>query len=87
MRVYPATVVLLPVAAFMAFSLFWDILFSPYGIDDAYSCAILHRAAGQLRGHDSTEGYAGRGRGVEKTGRCDEKAGSYRNYATTATMT
>ena len=31
MRVYPATVVLLPVAAFMAFSLFWDILFSPYG--------------------------------------------------------
>ena len=32
MRVYPATVVLLPVAAFMAFSLFWDILFSPYGM-------------------------------------------------------
>ena len=31
MRIYPATVVLLPVAAFMAFSLFWDILFSPYG--------------------------------------------------------
>ncbi len=31
MRVYPPTVVLLPVAAFMAFSLLWDILFSPYG--------------------------------------------------------
>ncbi len=32
LRVYPANVVLLPVAAFMAFSLFWDILFSPYGM-------------------------------------------------------
>lgn len=31
MRVYPATVLLLPLASFMAFSLFWDILFSPYG--------------------------------------------------------
>ncbi len=31
LHVYPPTVVLLPVAAFMAFSLFWDILFSPYG--------------------------------------------------------
>jgi hypothetical protein len=31
MRIYPPTVVLLPLAAFMAFSLFWDILFSPYG--------------------------------------------------------
>jgi hypothetical protein len=34
MRVYPATVALLPAAAFMAFSLFWDILFSPYGAID-----------------------------------------------------
>lgn len=31
MRVYPPTVALLPVASFMAFSLLWDILFSPYG--------------------------------------------------------
>jgi len=31
MRVYPATVVLLPAASFIAFSLLWDILFSPYG--------------------------------------------------------
>lgn len=31
MRVYPATVALLPVASFMAFSMLWDILFSPYG--------------------------------------------------------
>ncbi len=31
MRVYPTTVALLPVASFMAFSLLWDILFSPYG--------------------------------------------------------
>ncbi|MDR3572623.1 MAG: hypothetical protein P4L50_02065 [Anaerolineaceae bacterium] len=31
MRVYAPTVVLLPVAAYFAFTLFWDILFSPYG--------------------------------------------------------
>ena len=31
MRVYPPTVALLPVASFMAFSLLWEILFSPYG--------------------------------------------------------
>jgi len=31
MRVYPSNVFLLPVGAFMAFSLLWDILFSPYG--------------------------------------------------------
>jgi hypothetical protein len=31
LRVYPATAVLLPAVAFVAFSLLWDILFSPYG--------------------------------------------------------
>jgi hypothetical protein len=31
MRVYPATVTFLPVMCFGAFSLLWDILFSPYG--------------------------------------------------------
>jgi hypothetical protein len=31
MRVYPPTAALLPLASFMAFSLLWDILFSPYG--------------------------------------------------------
>ena len=31
MRVYPASVLLVPLAAFIAFSLLWDILFSPYG--------------------------------------------------------
>ncbi len=31
MRVYPPTVVLLPVMSFMGFSLLWEILFSPYG--------------------------------------------------------
>lgn len=31
MRVYPATATLLPVMSFGAFSLLWDILFSPYG--------------------------------------------------------
>ena len=31
MRVFPPSVVLLPVASFMACSLLWDILFSPYG--------------------------------------------------------
>lgn len=31
-RVYPPGVVLLPVASFFAFSLLWDILFSPFGM-------------------------------------------------------
>jgi hypothetical protein len=31
MRAYPATVLLLPVASFIVFSMLWDILFSPYG--------------------------------------------------------
>jgi hypothetical protein len=31
MRVYPDNVALLPVAGFVAFSLLWDILFSPFG--------------------------------------------------------
>jgi len=30
-RVYPPTVVLLPIMSFIAFALLWDILFSPYG--------------------------------------------------------
>jgi hypothetical protein len=34
MRVYPAAAVLLPVMSFMAFSLLWNILFSPYGTLD-----------------------------------------------------
>ena len=31
LRVYPATVELLPASSFIAFSMLWDILFSPYG--------------------------------------------------------
>ena len=31
MRIYPSTVLLLPIMAFFVFSLLWDILFSPYG--------------------------------------------------------
>ncbi|MGB9152303.1 MAG: hypothetical protein WCD70_04360, partial [Alphaproteobacteria bacterium] len=33
MRVYPATAVLLPFVAFIAFELLWDLLFSPYGAE------------------------------------------------------
>jgi hypothetical protein len=33
MRIYPPTVVILPVATFVAFSLLWNILFSPFGED------------------------------------------------------
>ena len=31
MRVYPSSVVILPIVSFIAFSMLWDILFSPFG--------------------------------------------------------
>jgi hypothetical protein len=36
-RVYPSSVVLLPVMSFAAFSMLWDILFSPYGATERIS--------------------------------------------------
>lgn len=37
LRVYPATVLLLPAVSFMAFLLLWNVLFSPYGTDGRLS--------------------------------------------------
>ena len=50
MRIYPATVVLLPAASFIAFSMLWDILFSPYGATGRIVVPYLYRSAGDLFG-------------------------------------
>jgi O-antigen ligase len=44
MRVYPASVALLPLVSFMAFALFWGILFSPFGAEERMTssyCIVL----------------------------------------------
>ena len=50
LRVYPDTAVLLPVIAFLAFLMLWDILFSPYGtpgrVTFPYSFVMLMTFAG-----------------------------------------
>ena len=52
MRVYPATVVFLPLASFFAFSLLWDLLYSPYGaqmrIVSPYYVVVLMTCLGMV---------------------------------------
>jgi hypothetical protein len=54
MRVYPASVAMLPLGVFCAFSLLWELLFSPYGaewriITPYYIVIVMSCAAGAVR--------------------------------------
>jgi hypothetical protein len=52
MRVYPATAVLLPLMSYTAFSLLWEILFSPYGTQERltfpYTLVIMMTCMGVM---------------------------------------
>ena len=66
MRLYPATVVLLPVVTLAAFSLLWDILFSPYGGEmrtiSPYFIVLVLSCSGMVLGKDpKSAGIAAKG--------------------------